>query len=95
MRLLNIFLLAILAVLQYRLWVGEGSVADIVVISERIEQQQQQNQLMQARNSRLAAEVIGLHEGHDSIEEYARSELGLIKPDETFYLVVASPEPSY
>ena len=88
MRVLNIFLIALLAVLQYRLWFGEGSVTDIIVTKDKIALQEDVNQVMADRNQRLAAEVIGLHEGQDSIEEYARTQLGLIKADETFFLVV-------
>ena len=88
MRALNITLLAVLAVLQYRLWLGDGSVSEIMVTNAKIEQQNKVNAVMVGRNARLAADVIGLHEGHESIEEYARAELGLIKADETFFLVV-------
>ena len=88
MSALNIFLIAVLVVLQYHLWLGDGSVSEIIATHEKIEQQVLVNTEMAERNSRLAAEVIGLHEGHASIEEYARAELGLIKADETFFLVV-------
>lgn len=91
MRWLNIFLVIFLLVLQYRLWAGEGSIGQIFVLKEKLAEQQMVNQKLLDRNSRLAAEVIGLHEGHASIEEYARSELGFIKPNETFFLVVDSP----
>lgn len=88
MRVLNVFLLGLFLLLQYRLWAGEGSVADIVVLDEKIEQQNAVNQDLHKRNAQLIAQVISLHEDYDSIEEYARSELGLIKADETFYLLV-------
>ncbi len=88
MRFINIFLLSVLFMLQYRLWVGNGSVSEIVMLNNKIEAQETINQDLQRRNALLIAEVIGLHDGYESIEEYARSELGLIKPDETFYLLV-------
>lgn len=88
MRWFNIFLVMFLLILQYRLWAGEGSIGQIFVLKEKLVKQQLLNEKLIQRNNRLAAEVIGLHEGHASIEEYARSELGLIKPNETFFLVV-------
>ncbi len=88
MRLLNTFLILMLLGLQYRLWVGEGSIAHNVELGKKVEQQQQVNQTLEERNALLAAEVVNLQQGTDSIEEYARSKLGMIKPNETFYLVV-------
>ena len=88
MRFINILLFSILLMLQYRLWAGSGSVAEIMMLNHKIEAQKNVNQSMQNRNALMIAEVIGLHNGFESIEEYARSELGLIKPDETFYLLV-------
>ena len=87
MRFINIFLLCVFLMLQYRLWAGSGSVAEIMMLNNKIEAQQTLNEEMHNRNALLIAEVIGLHNGFESIEEYARSQLGLIKPDETFYLL--------
>lgn len=88
MRLINGFLIFLLLVLQYRLWVGEGSVGDILALNKKIEQQQQINSKLKERNTLLAAQVIDLQQGHEGIEEYARSQLGLVRSDETFFLVV-------
>ena len=88
MRFLNGFLILMLLSLQFRLWVGEGSVGHIVALNEKIQDQQLVNKKLQERNALLAAQVVDLQQGYESIEEYARSQLGMVKPDETFYLVV-------
>jgi cell division protein FtsB len=92
MRILNGFLIVLLLVFQYRLWIGEGSIGDILALNKRIEEQQAVNLKLSQRNAQLAAQVIDLQQGHEGIEEYARSQLGLIKPEETFYLVVDQPK---
>lgn len=88
MRTLNGFLLLFFVLLQLCLWVGQGSVGHIVALDKKIEQQQSLNQKLAERNARVTAEVLSFQQGHDSVEEYARSQLGMIKPDETFFLVV-------
>ncbi|MDB6063158.1 MAG: cell division protein FtsB [Verrucomicrobiaceae bacterium] len=89
MRWLNIFLLFLLLVLQYRLWVDEaGSWAQIATLKTDIAQQQQRNDHLIARNRMLEGEVRSLKSGYEAIEEHARVDLGMIKRGETFYLVV-------
>lgn len=81
-------LLVLLALLQYRLWVGDGSLAEVWRLSERIRAQEQENEALGQRNRLLEAEVRDLKEGLDAIEERARHELGMVKKGEVFYLVV-------
>ncbi|NHO63988.1 cell division protein FtsB [Aestuariicella hydrocarbonica] len=81
-------LLILLAGLQYRLWVGEGSLADVVRLNEEIQTQAVENEKLRERNRILAAEVGGLKSGLDAVEERAREDLGMIKPGETFFMVV-------
>lgn len=88
MKWLVAILLVLLLALQYRLWVGEGSLADVVRLKNEIEAQSLENQRLQQRNKILAAEVKGLKSGLDAVEERAREDLGMIKPGETFYMVV-------
>ncbi len=83
-----ILLLLVLAGLQYRLWFGSGSWEQIVYLQREIEQQKLVNQGLSDRNAILENEVRDLKNGMGSIEERARSELGLIKDGETFYLLV-------
>jgi cell division protein FtsB len=88
MRWFNIALLLLLLGLQYRLWVGAGSWADVAALSRSIDGQRQQNEHLIGRNQLLEGEVRSLKSGLDAVEERARSELGMVKSDETFYLTV-------
>ena len=74
--------------LQYRLWIGPGSWAQVVALQREIAQQMTINDRLQGRNQVLENEVRDLKNGMDSVEERARSEFGLIKQGETFYLLV-------
>lgn len=88
MRILNGILIVMLLMLQYRLWLGEGGLRHNIELEKKIAAQQIENAKLEARNAQIAAEVLGLQEGSAGIEEYARTQLGMIKPDETFYLIV-------
>lgn len=88
MKPLIIALLVLLGFLQYKLWLGDGSLAGIWRIHQSIEMQRQENAKLKERNAALDAEVKDLKHGLDAIEERARAELGMIKKDETFYRVV-------
>lgn len=88
MKILIAGLFIILLGLQYRLWVGEGSFADIDRLSEEVSYQSLENSELSARNASLIREVQELQEGMDAIEEHARNELGLIQEGETFFLIV-------
>lgn len=81
-------MLIILLGLQYRLWVGEGSLADVVRLEREISVQQAENDRLRERNQVLAVEVDNLKTGLDSIEERARNDIGMIKKDETFFMVL-------
>ncbi len=88
MRSLLLVLLILLALLQYKLWLGEGGFSDVKRLEQKVTEQQQENALLQQRNDELEAEVADLREGVEAIEERARSELGMIQEEEEFYLVV-------
>ncbi len=94
MRVLLIVLAVLLAGLQYRLWFGEGGARDTQRLEARVQAQVKDNRGLQLRNERLAAEVENLKSGEAAAEERARSELGMIKPGETFYRVVETPTPA-
>ena len=93
LRLLLVVLVALLAILQYRLWLGEGGRRSVASLHRQVQQQTRENEGLQQRNAALAAEVEDLKSGEAAVEERARSELGMIKPGETFYRVV-EPEGS-
>ena len=80
-------LMIMLIYLQSRLWIGEGSVSEIISLREKIGQEQIESDRLVHRNKLLANEVIELQTGLETIEKEARQELGMIKRDETFYLI--------
>jgi cell division protein FtsB len=82
------FLVLLLVLLQYKLWLGEGGFTDVRRLEQRVLEQQQENTILQQRNTELEAEVADLRQGYDAIEERARSELGMIKEEEEFYQIV-------
>jgi cell division protein FtsB len=75
-------------ILQYDLWVGEGSLATVWRLQQSIDKQNQENKLLVERNKALEAEVLDLKQGKDAIEERARSDLGMIKKGETYIQIV-------
>lgn len=87
-------LLALLLALQFRLWVGEGSIAQVAQLKRQIAEQKASNEKLRERNERLDAEVRDLKEGLDGIEERARGELGMVKPGEQFILLIEKPQAS-
>ncbi|PLY12184.1 MAG: cell division protein FtsB [Sedimenticola sp.] len=92
MRILTFILLLILVVLQYRLWVGEGSLAEVYSLKKAITEQGQELERLQQRNKALQAEVEDLKKGVEAIEARARNELGMIREGETFYQVIEKPK---
>jgi cell division protein FtsB len=88
LRLVALILLALLLALGVKLWAGEWGLREITRLKAQIEEQKAENAQLKQRNDTLAADVEDLRNGRDAIEERARTELGLIKPDEVFYQVV-------
>jgi cell division protein FtsB len=84
---LALLLLAFLA-LQAKLWWGEGGLGEARELDQRVSDQRAENARLQQRNDALSAEVEDLKSGEAAVEDRARSELGMIKPGETFYRVV-------
>ncbi|SDC04910.1 cell division protein FtsB [Acinetobacter boissieri] len=69
---------------QYMYWFGEGGYYDHQHLMQQIQQQADTNQTLRERNRVLGAEVYDLKNGAEAVEEHARLDLGLIKPNETF-----------
>ena len=88
MRWLMVVLVAILVLLQIRLWFGEGSISNKVALDKQWQSQQQINEEYKLRNKLIAQEVQSLKNNLDSVEEKARKDLGMIKEGEVFYLVI-------
>ena len=83
-------LLALLALVQAQLWFGSGGKPNVMNLQLQLSRQQLANDDARARNTRLEAEVRDLREGLEMVEEKARSELGMVKPDEI--LVQIAPQ---
>ncbi len=83
-RLIPAILIALLVLFQAQLWIGRGSVPSVRDLQERLDEQLAKNLQSQTANQQLAAEVRDLREGLEMVEEKARSELGMVKPNEIF-----------
>ncbi|GAB1718751.1 MAG: cell division protein FtsB [Nitrosospira sp.] len=84
MKVLSLVLVAFIVLLQYPLWLGKGSWLKVREVGQQIRTQHEINQELQIRNAALDAEVRDLKQGHEAIEERARSELGMIRKEEVF-----------
>ena len=82
---------AVLVALQYRIWVSRDGVRSVWRLEHVAAAHKALNARLARRNERLAAEVKELETGTAGIEELARSQLGMIGPDETFYQVIEPP----
>lgn len=91
MRWLLAGLLLILVVLQYRLWIAEGSLAESHRLERQIDEQTRINEQLQERNAALEREVLDLQTGNRGLEQRAREQLGLIREGETFFQFVDTP----
>jgi len=83
-RTLTWVLLTLLLILQSQLWIGRGSLPDVMRQQQQLAQQRQENLQAQLANQRLLAELRDLREGQEMIEERARREVGMVKSNEIF-----------
>jgi cell division protein FtsB len=88
LKILTLILITLVALLQYPLWLGKGSWLKVWEIDQQVTRQHEINQKLQMRNAALDAEVRDLKQGHEAVEERARSELGMIKQNEIFFHIV-------
>jgi cell division protein FtsB len=86
-RVVSTILIVLLLIFHAQLWTGRGSITSVQEMQQRLTDQQAKNLKSQARNDQLAAEVRDLKEGLEMVEEKARSELGMVKPNEIFVQV--------
>jgi cell division protein FtsB len=82
LRSIPLALVALLAILHAQLWVGRGSIPNVSELTRQLALQREKNDLARQANERLAAEVRDLKEGMEMVEEKARFELGMVKPNE-------------
>jgi cell division protein FtsB len=91
MKWLAAALFVVVLLLQYRLWVSPDGMRDVNRLKQAVAVQRAENEQLTDRNRQLAAEVRDLKTGMDALEERARSDLGMIARNETFYQVVPHP----
>ena len=85
MKALGIILAALIVLIQYPLWFGKGGWLRAWEVERQVDAARGKNADLERRNGALAADVRDLKAGTDAIEERARYELGMTKPDEVFY----------
>ncbi len=91
MRAMVVLLFLAVVFLQYQYWLGDAGQLEVQALQEKIAAQEQINQALAQRNQQLYAEVEDLKQGLAAVEEHARSDLGMVKPNETFYQLVEKP----
>lgn len=77
-------LIALLGILQYQIWLGRGNANEVQNMQNTLAQLRQDNQKQEKANERLRSEIQDLKEGLATVEERARYELGMVKPNEIF-----------
>jgi len=90
MRVLPFVLTALLALVQAELWFGRGGVPHVMSLRSELATQLAANDKARAQNERLSAEVADLKNGLEMVEEKARLELGMVKPDELLVVISSS-----
>jgi cell division protein FtsB len=90
MKAILVALVALLLLLQYRLWLGQGGLLTIWHLKQEIAEQVVENQTLKQRNNILLADIEDLKNGNEAVEERARNDLGMVKSGEHFYQVVAT-----
>ncbi len=88
MKAIFLILTILLTLLLYGLLAGEGSIPEVLRLQEGIIAQKTENLEMKQVNDALSAELVDLKQGLDAVEERARSELGMIKKEETYYQII-------
>ncbi|MEC4748856.1 cell division protein FtsB [Methylomicrobium sp. Wu6] len=88
MKILVPVILLLIAHFQYRLWLGDGSLKETRAYQQRLAELKRLGEEKRQRNEKLIAEVMDLQNGQEAIEERAREDLGMIRPDETFFQVI-------
>ena len=87
-----IILTGLLGVVQGDLWLGKGNLPYVMGLLKQLDAQRAANVQARDRNARLAAEVSDLRDGLEMVEEKARAELGMVRPDEILVQVTAKKQ---
>ena len=94
LQILEAVLIAIVLLLQYLLWIAEDGVRQTYALRVSIQAQTEENAVLNERNQALEADIKDMKNGLTAIEERARTEMGMIRPDETFYRILEQPLPT-
>jgi cell division protein FtsB len=89
-KIIALVLLGLLLWLQYKIWLQDGGIPEVIQLKQEVEQVEVEVKQLRERNLSLDAEVKDLKKGLDAIEERARSEMGMIKEGEIYYQVIES-----
>ncbi len=89
MRWATVVIAALLVLVQADLWFGKGNLPYVMTLRKQLVEQRAANDRARERNARVAAEVVDLREGLEMVEEKARAELGMVKPNEILVQVSA------
>lgn len=90
MKVFSVLLAAFLLSIQAQIWFGKGGLSRVVQLESQLTAQQAVNETARARNAQIEAELLDLREGLEMVEEKARSELDMVKPDEIYVQVMGS-----
>lgn len=88
MKIIAFVLLALVLWLQYKVWLQDGGIPEVIELKQEVKAEKKQVKSLKERNASLDAEVNDLKKGLDAIEERARSEMGMIKDGEVYYQVI-------
>ena len=91
MRIVTLILVALLALVHAELWFGQSGVRRVSELRGKLDEQRAVNAAAKLRNEQMTAEVRDLKEGLEMVEEKARFELGMVKPDEIYVQVAPAP----
>jgi cell division protein FtsB len=88
MKWLSLALLVVVLATQYRLWLSDNGVREVAQLRDSVVAQRIENERLSERNRQLAEEVRDLKQGFAALEERARSDLGMVAANETYFQVV-------
>jgi cell division protein FtsB len=94
MKILGAILVGLIILIQYPLWIGKGGWLTVWRLENKLDSEKSKNAKLETRNATLAAEVRDLKQGTEAIEERARQELGMLRPDEVFFQFAPGKTPN-
>lgn len=87
LRVLAVLMISLILAMQYRLWIADGGMREVWRLRKEVATQRDENARLNERNRTMAAEVQDLKKGKSAIEERARTDLGMVGNNETFFQV--------